>query len=549
MKKNVILRVLLLTCLLSLISCVRDLSDYTYVLQKDTTQAYAEREYAPVKMRALLDEQERKMITYFTDGAEQTTCMARNSTKDYSLGPGNTGFGFMNIICGVERGWIARQEGAERILKATNFLKSVNRHNGVWGHWYNKDGLTIPFGNQVDAGELVETAYFIMGLLAAEEYFNLDNETENKIRVLAEELFNSVDWSSHVVGDKLYWIRHYNKAGTSEEYELPITGWNETLITYILALAAPEGHNISPSLYNACWKRGNYYHPGDKLYGYPIVVGNQKGDPLFLFQYAFAALNPKQLGDDQIYMWTAMTNNIMAGRHYCLYEAPKEYAYSAYDWGLTACTGAGSTPDYKSRSPRSDDGVIAPTAAISSMPFTPFYTLQMMKNFCEKYPSFCGAYGIASAYKPSEKQYNPAYLGCEHGPQAIMIENYRSGLIWSLMMRNKHIQDGLRMAGIGKPNYSQGFYTAIPDIQTGAYDMVCHPDREVYEVDYCASTNSKADLTIFTSNGQVVYKSSVNLSAGPNVISFFDPVIPLDVLCTLTIQEGQTVNSLNVIFR
>lgn len=520
MKTNIFhsLAIGLLCCTssIALSSCVDDESDYTYAMEvNDNT-------YSPVYVKAALDEQEQRMINYFMDGADKTTGMARNSSTDQALTPGPTGFGIMNIIAGIERGWISREDGAAQVLKSARFLYGVPRFEGAWAHWYNRFGKVVAFGDQTAAGEAVETSFYLMGMLTAEEYFTGSSDTEREIRELAEKMYSEVNWQRFIKDNQMYWIWHSDKQGTDEEYQLPIIGWNEALMVYILGLGAPEGHNIPQSVYEGCWKAYNFSTPGRQIYGYTVPLGSEKGDPLFLSQYSFLGLDPRQMQDNDANYWQQNVGETMVNRHYCVYEAPAEHAYTAADWGLTACGGAGSTPDYASRSPQNDDGVIAPTAAISSMPYTPFYSIQVLMNIRTKYPKMNSTYGIATSYKPSEKKYNTAYLAYEHGPQAIMIENYRSGLLWKLLMKNSHIQAGLAKAGIKQPSYQPGFYLAIPESQTGTYDMVRHPDRQKYEIDFWAASAGQATVELRSLSGNVVYTTTADLTQGANVIAFFD---------------------------
>lgn len=527
--------------IIGLTSCVEDKSDYTWEMEvNDNT-------YAPVYTKAALDEQQKAMINFFVDGAEPTTGLARNSDTDQALTPGPSGFGIMNIIAGVERGWITREDAVAHILKEARFLdQTAIRFDGAWSHWYNNQGNVVAFGNQTAAGEAVETAFWLAGMLCAEEYFTGGNADETEIRNLAEKFFNEVDWTKFIHDGTMYWIHHTdyttNADGKDSEWELPIVGWNEALMTYILGLAAPDGHNIPQSVYKNTWLGGVYSYPNRSTYGYEIPLGSYTGGPLFLAQYSFLGLDPRQMKDDYCNYWKQNVAHTMINRHYCIYEAPAENAYTSQDWGLTACSGAGSTSDYVSRSPENDDGVIAPTAAISSMPYTPFYSMQVFMNVRKNYPKLNSIYGIAASYKPSEKKVNTNYLSYEHGPQAVMIENYRSGLFWKLLMNNRHIQTGLQRAGITKPNYTDGFYLAMPDVSTGVYDIMRHPDRGNYEIDFYASAAGTATVTVNRLTGENVYSTTADLTAGANIISFYDASIIRGKNYMLTVTEADGNN-------
>jgi hypothetical protein len=522
-----------LTTLLMTTSCIEDRSDYTYEMETNDNT------YDPVYVKAALDEQEKSMINFFIEGADKTTGMARNSDTDYMLTTGASGFGMMNIICGVERGWIDRATAVQHILKEARFLDTkARRFEGAWAHWYSRNGNTIAFGNQTAAGEAVETAFLLSGMLAAKEYFSGSDADETEIRTLAEKFYNSVNWRRFIKDEKFYWIWHSDKQGTAEEYELPIVGWNEALIVYILGLAAPDGQNIPQSVYTNTWKGYHYSNPSQITYGYKLPLGSWSGGPLFLSQYSFLSLDPRQMEDVDCNYWKQNVAHTMVNRHYCIYKAPVQNAYSSFDWGLTACSGAGSTPNYTSRSPEYDDGVIAPTAAISAMPYTPFYSIQTLMSIRKNYSKLNGKFGIASSYKPSEKKVNTRYLAVEHAPQAVMIENYRSGLMWKLLMKNDHIQEGLKKAGIFHPNYQAGFYLAISESTTNTYDMIRHPDTGKYQIDFYSESGGAADIKISHLSGDSVYTTTANLIKGANVIEFFSPDIIRSKIYNLTIENG-----------
>ena len=306
--------------------------------------------------------------------------------------------GIMNLVIGVERGWTSREDAAEHIVKIVRFLKTADRFAGAWAHWYRPDGKILPFGNQNEAGEIVETAFMMGGLLTACEYFTGNSEAEKEIRETTNYFWETIEWNHFVNNGRLYWIWHKD----TNTYELPLIGWNETLLVYILAMAAPDNHKVSTDIYKNCWQGRNFATPGRKTYGYLMPLGTEYGNALFLSQYSFLGLDPRAMEDKYTYYWTQNVSHTMVNRHYCIYEAPEEYKYSESDWGLTACGGCGKNPEYKSREPFKDDGIIAPTAAISAFPYTPFYSTQVLMNLIRNYPKLNGTYGLNISYCPSD---------------------------------------------------------------------------------------------------------------------------------------------------
>lgn len=492
--------------------------------------------YAPALVRGAMNEQQQKIVSYFFKGANPATGMAYNSsTSKTTLATGATGMGIMNLIVGVERGWISREDAAAHIVKIVRFLRTADRFAGAWAHWYRPDGTTVPFGNQVQAGEIVETAFMMGGLLTACEYFTGDAAAEQEIREVTRYFWETIEWNHFIKDGRLYWIWHQD----TDSYELPLVGWNETLLVYILAMAAPDPHKVSTDIYRNCWQGYNFASPGRKTYGYPLPLGSEYGGALFLSQYSFLGLDPRRMEDRYAYYWTQNLSHTMINRHYCVYEAPAEHNYSVADWGLTACGGCGKHPEYLSRDPEHDDGVLAPTAALSAFPFTPFYSAQVLMNLIRNYPKLNGTYGFSISYSPADKAVGTEYLAMEHAPMAIMMENYRTGLIWNLLMKNEYVQTGLRLAEIKTtPAYTPGFYLAMTDTRTQVYDMMRHPDREKYEIDFYTPSSGNGQLVLTNARNEEIYRAAIDLAAGTNRISFFDNSIPRGKKYTLTVTDG-----------
>jgi len=496
--------------------------------------------YSPAVVKAAMDEQQKKVISLFFEGTDPESGMAYNNPKyKETLTTGASGMGVMCVLAGVERGWIDRAAGAEHIAKMTRFLKKATRFEGTWSHWYYTDGRPYPFGDQTAAGEIVETAFMMGGLFSACEYFTGNSDAEKEIRENTQYFWETINWKKFVKGDKLYWIWHSDRVGQDNEYELPIVGWNECLLVYILGMAAPDNLKIPQSLYTTSWKGWNYSNPGRETYGYLMPLGSEFGGPLFLSQYSFLGLDPRLLEDNDANYWTQNLSHTLINRHYCVYEAPAEYNYSALNWGLTACGGCGTHPEYKGRMPGDDDGVIAPTASISAYPFTPFYSTQVLLNLLKNYPKVNGKYGFSISYSPGEKAVGTDYLAMEQAPMAIMMENYRSGLLWNLLMKNEYVQKGLQLADMkSKPDYKPGFYLSFINTKTEVYDMMRHPDRENYEIDFYAANAGNGTLQITNMMNDVKYNTNINLTAGANVISFFDDTILRGKKYNLTVTDS-----------
>jgi len=497
----------------SLQACANDPEPTIIVDKNDDT-------YSPEKVQPVLEEWQHKTFNYFYEGSDPLTGMAyEGNERGTTITSGGSGFGVMAIILGAERGWITRQQAAEHTQKIVRFLGKADRFKGMWSHWYNPDGSAYPFGNQVKTGDVIESSFMMAGLLTASEYYSSNSAIETEIRDSVVSFWNTMDWKFYAQSGKaLYWLWY----SQDNRFELEIKGWNEGWISYILALGAPENHTISESVYTQGWQsNGSYYHQNRSYYGYELPLGETKGGPMFFAHYSFLGLNPQIIEDTYANYWKQNVAHAMINRNYCIEEAPAAYKYDERNWGLTACYGGKPPWEYSARSPLNDDGVIAPTAALSSYPYTPFYSTQVLLNLA-KNSMMQGEYGFADSYCLSTNTSEKKQLAIDQGPIVVMIENYRSGLIWNLMMKNEHIKLGLLRAGVkDEPDYKQGFYLAILNTVTNEYDMIRHPDRKQFELNYFLERAGNTQFIISNkAQDKVVLDITVSVNAGENIFAF-----------------------------
>jgi hypothetical protein len=476
--------------------------------------------FSPDKIRPLMDEWQRMTFSYFYEGAEPTIGMTyEGNDRGTTVTTGGSGFGMMALIVGAERGWITREQAADRTVKMLRFLSKAERFKSMWAHWYNTDGTSTPFGNQVKTGDIVESSYVAAGMLTALEYYKGSTAVESEIRQLAESLYNSMDWKSYTnSSNELYWLWYSQE----NRFDLPVKGWHESWITYVVALGAPDGMNISEEVYKQGWQsNGGIYHPTATYYGYKLPFGETKGGPMFYAHYTFLGLNPFLIEDQYANYGQQNVAHAMINRHYCVAEAPAAHKYDERNWGLTACYGGKPPWNYSARSPTNDDGVLAPTAALGNFAYTPFYSTQVLLNLSTM-PLVHGAYGFADSYSPSTNTSEKRHLAIDQGPIVIMMENYRSGLIWNLLMKNERIKLGLKRAGVkDKPVYKEGFHLAMVNTQTNEYDMMRHPDRKLYELGFYAEKagNYKFTITNIAQN-KLVLEKTIEVVLGENIFSF-----------------------------
>ena len=400
----------------------------------------------------LLDLVQQQTFRYFWDFGDPVSGLARerSNTGDYGSEVstiGGTGFGVMSFIVAAERRWKKREEVAARLLKMLRFLEKADRFHGMFPHWmYGATGKTRPFSKNDNGADIVESAYLFQGLIAAREYFNINNNQEKEIRTIITKLWNEADWNWFTKGeDVLYWHWSPDKGWVMNHR---ITGYNECLITYVLAASSPT-HSISADVYHKGWTDSKNFINGKEYYGIKLPLGFDYGGPLFFSHYSFLGLDPHELKDKYADYWEQNKNHTLINRQYCI-ENPKKFkGYGEDCWGLTA---SDNHTGYAAHSPTADLGVISPTAALSSFPYTPEYSMKALRHFYEDLgDKIWTEYGFADAFNETENWYADSHLAIDQGPIIVMIENYRSGLLWKLFMKNSEIQNGLRKLGFDSP--------------------------------------------------------------------------------------------------
>ena len=413
----------------------------------------------PITDTELLDLTQQTTFKYFWDFANSSSGAAKEryhpdnpSLNQNVVTTGGTGFGLMAILVGIERGYVTRQQGVERLNKILNFLGNANRFHGAWSHWVDGGtGSVIPFSSQDDGGDLVETAFLAQGFICVKEYFKTGTTEEIDLANKADALWKGIEWNWYTQGQNaLYW--HWSpNYGFAINHRLK--GYNETMIAYILAAASPN-YPITKEVYTNGWADNGNIVASNSQYGFPLILKHdgspQYGGPLFFSHYSFLGLNPKNLTDQYANYWNLVVNHTKINRQYCI-SNPKGFEdYGTDCWGLTASYSRNSdgTIGYSAHSPVNDLGVISPTAAISSIPYTPSQSLEVMHYLYQNKDKLLGPAGFYDAFSP---EYNfwvgKAYLAIDQGPQIIMIENHRTGLLWNLFMQNENVKNGLDLLG------------------------------------------------------------------------------------------------------
>ena len=423
--------------------CFRAYKDKRFVLSNDS----------------LLTTIQYRTFQYFWDGAEPVSGLARERLHVDGVYPendmnvittGGSGFGLMAILAGIDRGFVQRQEAFLRLRKIVDFLSNADRVHGAWPHWiYGETGKVKPFSPKDNGADIVETAYLIQGLLTVRQYFKDGDAEEKKLADDIDRLWNEVEWSWFTKGGEnvIYW--HWSpKYGW--EMNAPVRGYNECLILYILAASSPK-FPVQADAYNEGWARSGGININSGAYGYVLTLrhnGAEKyGGPLFWAHYSYLGLDPRHLKDKYADYWQQNKNQTLINWKWCC-ENPKHYAgYGKNCWGLTASY---SVNGYSAHAPGEDTdlGVISPTAAVSSIVYSPKQSMRAIRHFYYDLGSkIWGKYGFYDAFSEQDNWYPQRYLAIDQGPMAVMIENYRSGLIWDLFMSCPEIKTGLVKLG------------------------------------------------------------------------------------------------------
>jgi hypothetical protein len=399
----------------------------------------------------LMDLVQEQTFKYFFDFAEPNSGMAleRSNGSSTLVTTGGTGFGIAAFPAAVERGWIAEQQAMQRLQRILSFLEIVPTYHGAFSHWYDgSSAATIPFSDLDNGGDLVETAFLMQGLLINRQYFDANTDDEQDIRERITALWEAVEWTWYERDQNVltwHWSPQFGF-----EIDLQITGYNEALMAYVLAASSPT-FSIDPEAYHQGWAQNGNIQNGNSYYGETLPLGQELGGPLFFAHYSFIGLNPNGLSDRYANYEEQNVAHTLINFEYCVANPEGYEGYSEQSWGLTASDSPNQ--GYAAHSPTNDLGVITPTAAISSMPYTPEKSMTAMRFFFEEYPDrLWDRYGFRDAFSLSNNWFANSYLAIDQGPIVAMIENHRTGLLWDLFMADADVKNGLQRLDFSSPN-------------------------------------------------------------------------------------------------
>jgi hypothetical protein len=343
---------------------------------------------------------------------------------------------------------VSREAALERLGRMLDLLDITVCYHGAFPHFIDgRTGATIPFSGKDDGGDLVETSYLCMGLLCARQYFDRDTPPEQRARARITTLWESIEWIWYTRDGQpvLYW--HWS-ATNGWALDHPIRGWNECLITYVLAACAPR-HAIDPMIYHSGFAAGPVYRNGHSYYGIELPLGMPYGGPLFFAHYSFCGLDPRGLTDRYADYWEQNQRHVRINHAHCSVNPHHYRGYGDACWGLTASDDPGG---YVAHAPDVDNGTISPTAALASFPYAPREAMQALRHFLAfRGGGLWGRYGLIDAFCETQDWYADTFLAIDQGPIIIMIENYRSGLLWRLFMSIPEVRVGLHKLGFNSP--------------------------------------------------------------------------------------------------
>jgi hypothetical protein len=402
----------------------------------------------------LIDCVQRQTFRFFWEAAHPVSGLipdsrtAQGEAVDDRMAVGGSGFGIMAIIVATARGWISRESALGRIERIVAFLARASRFHGIYPHYMDgHTGAPIPMSRKNDGADIVETSYLFMGLLCAREAFDGDFPAEIRLRRQITRLWGEAEWNWHTRGGRevlfWHWSPNYGWAISQE-----IRGWNECLITYVLAASSPR-YAVDAEVYHQGFASGPGFLNGKSYFGIQLPLGPAYGGPLFFAHFSFCGLDPQGLKDRYADYWEQNLRHVMINREHCLRNPFGHKGYGPACWGLTA---SDDPKGYDVHAPDHDNGTVSPTAALSSFPYTPRESMLALRHFLTGGNRLWGRYGFIDAFCETQDWYADSYLAINQAPIVVMIENYRTGLLWKLFMKIPEIRAGLRKLGFASPH-------------------------------------------------------------------------------------------------
>jgi len=469
-----------------------------------------------------LDLLQRASFDFFWLEANPSNGLIKDRSAGYApCSIASVGFGLTAITIGIDRGWISRAAGRQRVLTTlkTFWQKPQGReaqgyigYKGFFYHFLDMNTALRTWDSELSS---IDTALLLAGILDMKQYFTGSDPEEAQIRSLADSIYYRVDWN---------WMRNFqpNVSGgwTPERGFIGWwwSGYNEAMIMNLLGLGSPT-HPLPVSIWQA-WTAGYQWQTH---YGYSYVIF----PPLFGHQYShcwidFRNLQDGYMGSRGIDYFENSRRATLAQRAYCIANPGGWKGYGENLWGLTACDGPNG---YKARGappPENDDGTIAPTAAAGSLPFAPEVCLPALRHMYDSFSaSLWTRYGFRDAFNLTKNWWGPDVIGIDQGPIVVMIENYRSGRVWQRFMQNPDIQRGLQRAGF-KPATAVVQNNFSPPEVLQLYQNYPNPFNPATRIRFRLSQPASVSLKVFDLSGRqvAVIAQGIALSTGEHELTF-----------------------------
>lgn len=445
----------------------------------------------PKSQQQMLDELEKRTFVFFRDSVNAKNGLVPDhwprAKGDYFSSIAAVGFALTAYGIGAERGWMSRSQAAKLTLTTLEFFHDAPQGNkvddtGYQGFFYHF--LDMDSGRRFRTQHWVElstidTALLLGGVLFSQSYYDRNTPSERQIRELADQIYRRVNWQWTTPRPPLVAMGWTPEAGF---IRADWQGYNEAMLLYVLALGSPT-YPIDKSAWRA-WTQtydntwGSFQ--GQEYLGFAPLFGHQYSESWIDFR----GIRDEYMRQHKLDYFENSRRATFAQREYAIHNPMRWQGYASDIWGLTACNGPraplqpGETDRYTS-DPKTfygytargagirgtlDDGTIAPTAAASSIAFAPSIVIPAIKAMTERYgEDLYTRYGFVDAFNPSftftdrplrsghvvpsKGWFDTLYLGIDQGPIILMLENYRSGLVWRVMRKNPYIREGLERAG------------------------------------------------------------------------------------------------------
>jgi hypothetical protein len=412
-----------------------------------------------------LDRLQRAAFGYFLEATNPANGLIADTSREGSpCSIAVVGFALSCYPVAVDRGWVKREDASARALKVLRFLRDSDQsgtpestgHRGFYYHFLDMDTGTRMWRSELS---MVDTALLIAGALTCANYFTRNSADEIELRQIVEMLYRRIDW--HWVQDERGSIRQGWKPESGFLHYL-WQGYNEAIVLYVLALGSPT-YPLDERGYEA-W---TVTYQWENLYDYDLLYAG----PLFIHEFSEAWLDVRGMRDRFMRerrsdYFENTRRAIMVQRAYAVRNPNELAGYDEYCWGFTACDGPSGEIDTASRGRMHffgyaargvpygpDDGTICGWAALASLPFAPEIALQTAATMLARYPEILSGDRYTTSFNPTLKNedgtvwVSPGHFGLDQGLLVMMIENYRSELIWRLTRSCKYIRTGLQRAG------------------------------------------------------------------------------------------------------